>query len=61
MINYGKIPPQAIDLEKTVLSALLSDSQAIIEISDILTPEMFYNDEHKNIFEAIQTMFHTTI
>jgi len=59
MTDYGKIPPQATDLEQTVLSALLSDSQAIIEISDILTPEMFYNDEHKNIFEAIQTMFNS--
>lgn len=55
MIN--KIPPQAIDLEQAVLSALLFDSQAIIEISDILSPEMFYKDEHKNIFEAIQLMF----
>lgn len=57
MVDYGKIPPQATDLEQTVLSALLSDSQAIIEISDILTPEMFYKDEHKNIFSVIQSMF----
>ena len=55
--DYGKIPPQAQDLEKSVLGALLVDSQAIIEISDILTPEMFYNDQNRFIYEAIQTLF----
>lgn len=55
--DYGKIPPQAQDLEVSILGALLVDSQAIIEISDILSPEMFYNDQNRCVFEAIQTMF----
>lgn len=57
--DYGKIPPQAQDLEVSILGALLMDSQAIIEISDILSPEMFYNDQNKYIFESIQTMFNS--
>lgn len=56
-MNYGKIPPQAQDLEVSVLGALLIDSQAIIEISDILTPEMFYNDQNRFIYESIQNLF----
>lgn len=55
--DYGKIPPQAQDLEVSVLGALLVDSQAIIEISDILTPEMFYNDQNRFIYESIQNLF----
>ena len=56
-MDFGKVPPQAIDLETAVLGALLLESTAIYEISDILVPESFYKDEHQKIAQAILTLF----
>ncbi|MGB2274694.1 MAG: replicative DNA helicase, partial [Schleiferiaceae bacterium] len=53
----GRIPPQAIDLEEAVLGALLIDKNALANIIDILHPEAFYKDQHKNIFKIITILF----
>lgn len=45
--------PHSTDAEKTVLGALLLDPDAIIKISDFLTPEDFYDPTYKLIFSAI--------
>lgn len=52
----GKLPPQAIDLEKAVIGAILLDSKSIKEVIDLLSPEVFYIDQHKFIYKAIQTL-----
>jgi replicative DNA helicase len=49
----GKIPPQAIDLEEAILGAILLEKNAINEISDILTSQMFYKDTHSMIYECM--------
>lgn len=54
---YGKIPPQARDLEEAVLGAILIEKDAISYVSDILKPESFYVDAHATIFKAIQSLF----
>ncbi len=54
---YGKIPPQARELEEAVLGAILIEKDAISYVSDILKPESFYVDAHATIFRAIQTLF----
>ncbi len=56
-IQLGKLPPQAIDLEETVLGAILLERDALSDIIDILTPESFYKDSHAKIFEAIIQLF----
>ena len=45
--SLGKLPPQAIDLEEAVLGAILLEKDALMMISDILHPEMFYKDAHQ--------------
>ena len=52
--TMGKIPPQAIDLEEAVLGALMLEKDALSTVIDILKPEVFYQESHKKIFEAIQ-------
>lgn len=52
-----KMPPQDIETEKTVLGALMIDKDAIIKIADFLSPEDFYNDNHKKIYQAIIDLF----
>ncbi|MDR1847667.1 MAG: replicative DNA helicase [Bacteroidales bacterium] len=53
----GKIPPQAIDIEESVLGALLLDQDALANVIDVIKPEYFYLAEHKEIFIAIYTLF----
>ncbi len=50
--EYGKKPPQAIELEEAVLGAILLETNAIIEIIDVLKPESFYNEKNKIIYQA---------
>lgn len=54
---YGKIPPQARELEEAVLGAILIEKDAISYVSDILKPESFYVDAHGVIYQAIQGLF----
>lgn len=50
---YGKVPPQARDLEEAVLGACLLETDAYQRIADILKPQCFYVDAHQVIFRAI--------
>jgi len=52
-IDFGKIPPQALELEDAVLGAVMLEKDAILQIIDILKPESFYKEEHQKIFQAI--------
>ena len=52
-IDFGKVPPQAIELEEAVLGAIMLEKDAILQVIDILKPESFYKDEHQKIFQAI--------
>jgi replicative DNA helicase len=51
--EMGKIPPQALDLEETVLGAMLIEKDAVVEVMDLLRPESFYKEAHQKIFAAI--------
>lgn len=53
---YGKIPPQARELEEAVLGAILIESDAYSYVSDILKPESFYVDAHNTIFKTIKNL-----
>jgi len=55
--SIGRIPPQNIEAEQSVLGAVLLDKEAIIKIADMLSPEDFYRDDHGIIFEAILALF----
>jgi len=54
--QYGKLPPQAVDVEEAVLGALMLERDAIVTVADIIEAKSFYKDEHRKIFEAIQTL-----
>lgn len=49
-----KLPPQAIDLEKAVLGALMIEKEAIDEIN--LLPEDFYDQKNVEIFTSILSL-----
>ena len=53
----GKIQPQAIDLEISVLGSILIDNEALSDSIDVLRKEYFYKTEHQYIYEAISDLF----
>ncbi len=57
IMDQGKLPPQAVDLEEAVLGALMLEKDALAAVIDILKPEIFYKDAHQQIFSAIQRLF----
>ena len=59
-IELGKLPPQALDLEESVLGALMLEKEALTNIIDILKPENFYKDAHKEIYQAIIDLFNNS-
>ncbi|RYJ40546.1 replicative DNA helicase [Flavobacterium beibuense] len=59
-LEKGKLPPQALDLEEAVLGAMMIDKKGVDEVIDILQPDAFYKEAHKNIFEAIVQLFNDT-
>lgn len=52
LLDVGKIPPQAGELEEAVLGAIMLEKDALISVIDILKPDSFYKDTHRTIFEA---------
>ena len=56
-LESGRIPPQAIDLEEAVIGAMLIDKKGVDEVIDLLTPEVFYKESNKHIFECIHSLF----
>lgn len=54
---YGKIPPQAKELEEAVLGAVMLEKSAFDSLIDTnLKPECFYVEAHQLIFKAMQDM-----
>ena len=54
--GLGKLPPQAIEVEESVLGALLLEKSALTLVADMLKPESFYKEAHQRIYQAIQLL-----
>src|SRR5215468_7815501 len=53
---YGKVPPQAKDLEEAVLGAIMLEKNAFDTVAEILKPECFYVEGHQRIFRSMQSL-----
>jgi len=53
---YGKLPPQAKDLEEAVLGAIMLEKSAFDTVVEILKPECFYVEAHQQIYRAMQSL-----
>lgn len=54
----GFLPPQDTKIEEAVLSACLVESDAPGRVMTLINPDDFYKDEHKEIFNAIRSLYH---
>ena len=53
---YGKVPPQAKEVEEAVIGAIMLEKSAFDTVSEILKPECFYVESHKTIYQAMQSL-----
>ena len=54
--DLGKLPPQAPELEDSVIGALMIEKEAYATVADLLRPESFYKDKNRLVFEAIRAL-----
>ena len=56
-LPYGRIPPQAVDVEKRVLGAILMEKGAFdIAIEILPSHDYFYTDPHQHIYKAMMSL-----
>jgi len=51
------LPPQNLEAEESIISAILIDNDTLLEILDVLSPDDFYKTAHQKIFAAITELF----
>ncbi len=54
--TYGHLQPQALDIEKVVLGAMMIDKDAFSMVSELLRPETFYEPRNQMVYHAIQSL-----
>lgn len=53
----GRIPPQNLEAEVSVLGAMMLDKQAVVKIMEVISPDDFYRDIHKEIYNAMLFLY----
>lgn len=57
MLTNQRVPPQAIEVEESLIGSLMLVKNAITHVMDIITPDSFYIDKHQKIYQAIISLF----
>lgn len=52
-----KVPPHSDEAEKSVLGSILIDRDAIVQVSEFLQSDHFYQNKHGDIYRAMITLF----
>ena len=60
-IALHKLPPQNVEMEQSILGAILQSNEAIIRLADTLQEEDFYHDAHRLLFRAMLDLFQDNI
>ena len=50
-------PPQSLEAEQAVLGSILIDSRCVADVVGIVTPDDFFLQQNREIFETVYTMF----
>jgi len=53
----GRVPPQAVDVEESVIGAMLIEKEAIAKAIEILDDTAFYKPAHQSIYRAVMGLF----
>ena len=55
--RHGRVPPQDVDAERSVLGAMLLEQNAVTESMALVKPDDFYRSAHARIFEAMTVLY----
>ncbi|MFZ2125796.1 MAG: replicative DNA helicase [Candidatus Saccharimonadales bacterium] len=56
-VAVGKIPPQNLDAEKSLLGAVLIDEEKLADISEHVTTNDFYDKRHAMVYGAMMRLY----
>ncbi|MBC7459097.1 replicative DNA helicase [Candidatus Saccharibacteria bacterium] len=56
-VPAGKIPPQNLDAEMSLLGAVLIDEETLADISEHVKPHDFYDKRHGLVYEAMMRLY----
>lgn len=56
-IPTGKVPPQNLDAEKSLLGAVLIDDEVLADITEHVKPNDFYDKRHSIIYGAVLRLY----
>ena len=51
------VPPQNIEAEESIISAILIDNTTLLDVIEILAPQDFYRTAHQKIYAAVIELF----
>ena len=55
--SLGRVPPNNLRAEESVLGAMLLSREAIAEVVEILEPEHFYKPAHGHLYDAVMSLY----
>jgi replicative DNA helicase len=53
ILNNLKLPPHSIEAEQSLLGGLLIENEALDKIADLVSPNDFYRQDHRLIYQHI--------
>jgi len=56
-LALDRLPPQSIEAEQSVLGAILLENDALTKAIEIISPEDFYREAHRKIFNVMVELF----
>jgi hypothetical protein len=59
--SVERVPPQALDVERTVLGSMLIDKNATATVFELLQENAFYSGANRKIFECMRTLFEQNV
>lgn len=57
MSEGGRMPPQAVDVERSVLGSMLLDKEAVSKVLEFLDVTSFYSPLHQKIYRSMLSLF----
>src|ERR1700733_3945335 len=55
--NRLRIPPQNLEAEMALLGSIMLRPEALFEVSETVSPDSFYSEKHRIIYDAMMELF----
>ena len=56
-VAAGKVPPQSLDAEKSLLGAILIDEEVVADVAESVNADDFYDKRHGIIYAGIYKLY----